>query len=271
MEGRGIMTYFGGDMNICTIIFMTCPCNLSKPMYRTLLCKELWMSFLLPVNSTGCLVRDWIPSRQKKMFKSPDRSGHKEEMRLKFFPKVSFPHYKLNLCTSQAQELRWSEKVITRNLYTWLLFLKVFFIAFPWKYEGDWTYRIPCYLKHTASYSDIFPFVKWRTFFTDAVNSTGKLDAIKNPMKHSKQHQHLLCIQYIVKRSFFCFLTGKIFMYIHCICRAFFSNAVSIEWLYTINLSRHTNTHRNNTDCDTLKHGICILEQNWTSLIEVSW
>lgn len=63
----------------------------------------------------------------EKMLKSPDSSDHKEEMRPKFFPKVSFSHNKLNLCASQAKKLRWSEEVITSSLRTQYLFSKVFF------------------------------------------------------------------------------------------------------------------------------------------------
>lgn len=87
----------------------------------------------------------------EKMLKSPDSSDHKEEMRPKFFPKVSFSHNKLNLCTSQAKKLRWSEEVITSSLQTKYLFSKVFFlIAALWKYQRDWTYRIHHCLKHTT-------------------------------------------------------------------------------------------------------------------------
>lgn len=200
--------------------------------------------------------------QDRKILKSLDRSGHKEEIRLKFFPKVSFPHYKLNLCTLQTEKLRWNEKVITTSLWTWFIFLIFFFHSISLKVQRGLNLQ-----KSLLSQT----FVKWWTLFPGAVNNISKLHAIKNPMKHSKQHQHLFCMQYIVKISFHCFLTGEIFMHIHCICRAFFCSAMSIEWLDTINLSRHINTHRNNTDCNTLKHGICILEQNWTPLIEVSW
>jgi len=44
--------------------------------------------------------------QDRKILKSPDRTGQKEEIKIKLFPKVSFPHYKLHLCTSQTEKLR---------------------------------------------------------------------------------------------------------------------------------------------------------------------
>lgn len=110
-------------------------------------------------------------------------------------------------CTGRIVKMIWNGDY--KESVDLIFFLDFFFIAFPLKHKGDWTYRIFAISNIQLISYDIFPFVKWKPYFTDVVNITGKLDAIKTPL--NIQSSISICFTYNIswKEVFLAFLQER--------------------------------------------------------------
>lgn len=93
----------------------------------------------------------------------------------------------------KVEKLRWSEKVITRSPWTDFLY-NLFFhcISLKVKWRGLNLQNSLLFQTKDLGLWFIFPFVKWRTLFPDAVNSIGKLDLKKDThttTNNNKNHE----------------------------------------------------------------------------------